>query len=98
MHILFILLFLLITMSGIFLGFNFSDASIDNQSNNRFNYTVSSNLSDSNLQPYSIILGPINSSTINISAFKEENLDKEKFSEVEERIAEESLETSTNSN
>lgn len=98
MNTLVVLLFLLIIMFGIFIQFNYSNASTDNLNDNRFNYTVSSNLSDSNLQPYSIILGPINSSMNNISSFTEESLDKEKFIELEERIAEESIETSTNSN
>ena len=90
-HISCIMLFLLITMFGIFLEFNYSNASTDNQKDNRFIYTVSSNLSDSNLQPYSIILGPINSSMNNISSFTEESLDKEKFNELEENITENPL-------
>ena len=98
MSILVVLLFLLITMFGIFLEFNYSNASTYNQNDNRFNYTVSSNLSDSNLQPYSMMLGPINSSMNNISFLRKRAPDKEKFNELEEKIAEESIETSTNSN
>jgi len=98
MNILVVLVFLLITTFGILLHFNYSNASTDNQKDNRFIYTVSSNLSDSNLQPYSIVLGPINSTMNNISSFTGESPDKEKFNKLEENITEESIQTSTNSN